>query len=56
MERTETEMCSYALPELVEAVARERKGQARQTHPHKEDRPKIAPRVISVTVFPGNCC
>lgn len=43
-------MYPHALDELVWAVAREREEEARQTRPHGENRAKIAPSVIAVTV------
>ena len=57
-------MYAYALEELVRAAAprrapvraRERAEVARQTRPHIEDRPKIAPTVTQVTVFSASRC
>ena len=49
-------MYAYAFEELAWAAARERAEVARQTRPHIEDRPKIAPTVTCVTVFPSGRC
>ena len=56
-------MYAYAFEELAWAAAtrvcvraRERTEVARQTRPHIEDRPKIAPTVTQVTVFSAGRC
>ena len=49
-------MYAYPFEELAWAAAHERAEVTRQTRPHIEDRPKIAPTVTQVTVFSAGRC
>ncbi|KKK87976.1 hypothetical protein LCGC14_2747840 [marine sediment metagenome] len=49
-------MYAYVTDELVRAITREREEEARQTRPHAENGPKIAPTVTPATVSPASRC
>ena len=49
-------MYACATDALVRAIAQGREEEARQTWPHTEDHPKIAPAVTSVTAPAADRC